>query len=118
MCLPLVNQHTKNGKLGFSLARTAIGCAPPLVDKRQRAGLLRRGKGAISCCETGAFYHASYLFHSEDCQAHCKGYYKDHENIPRKREGFVMPADDIFLGKWIAVLHRYCKSYVNRKLAA
>lgn len=29
-----------------------------------------------------------------------------------------MPSDDIFLGKWIAVLHRYRKSYVNRKLAA
>jgi len=29
-----------------------------------------------------------------------------------------MPGEDIFLGKWIAVLHRYRKSYVNRKLAA
>jgi len=29
-----------------------------------------------------------------------------------------MPDEDIFLGKWIAVLHRYRKSYVNRKLAA
>jgi len=29
-----------------------------------------------------------------------------------------MPADELFLGKWIAVLHRYRKSYVNRRLAA
>jgi len=30
----------------------------------------------------------------------------------------TMAADEIFLGKWIAVLHRYRKSYVNRQLAA
>ena len=29
-----------------------------------------------------------------------------------------MTGDEIFLGKWIAVLHRYRKSYVNRQLAA
>jgi len=30
----------------------------------------------------------------------------------------TMAADEMFLGKWIAVLHRYRKSYVNRQLAA
>ena len=29
-----------------------------------------------------------------------------------------MTGDEIFLGKWIAVLHRYRKSFVNRQLAA